>query len=303
LLQPILIYSDDLDELFPSKTGKRLCGNLNLTHYKLGTENQIAPWNALIVTSFSKQLHCFGALIAPIFPSVNNGSDIVLSVSSCGHRHGRKLRSISASVFFGVHTFPFLPIRAMKFRVKTVIPLTIRSNGKESEKRYRDDGLLLLQLRKTVPSNKVMPLCLAEFDAYPPNNAKCYSIIKKKGATAFTEQSTNVPKNPKKPFCQYNSAIGLCLWAHRFTEFVAVGSPLYCEIDGIVYLYGIYRSNEIELITSVGKQWAGFFISLHVFYLSLHDYKKTLERLIGSSSSSESHRDLRSSIAIRIGPL
>uniref|UniRef100_A0A5S6QKW3 Peptidase S1 domain-containing protein n=1 Tax=Trichuris muris TaxID=70415 RepID=A0A5S6QKW3_TRIMR len=280
-----LSYADDFAANIRNTFSGPHCGNLKRLHYELGTEKMLAPWNALIVSTLSKHLHCLGVLIPSLIPKINNASDLVLTVSKCGHRHGRKVQFLSVIIHLGANSFPFNPTKAKRFRVKKLLRIVASQSEKQNESSLRDDGLMVIQLRKTVSNSDFMPVCLADFTAYPPPEAECYTIVKKRRSIKLFERKVTVPKNPKKPFCKYGSAIGLCLWAigeYSNIEFVLTGAPLYCKVNNTAYLYGIFRSNEIELITGSTESAQG---RLQLAWLNKKPTLSTFNKVLTSTAA------------------
>ncbi|CDW58895.1 Trypsin domain containing protein [Trichuris trichiura] len=245
------------------------CGNTDsfgrtVESYVTGNNAQdMFPWNVIITSKIMGSTKCIGSLVhRGGYQQIANTSDLIITAADCFVKYTPASAKSELLVFANSPRFSRLKRRGIKAEIVDVNLYGLAWGNSETRR-----GIAILKLERPLSrKDNVVPVCLAERDSVPPPSASCYVTYYDKRDHRMDEEIVMITRKPRclaasSKVPQYR---GVCTMEEKKKEYIQLGSPMVCLVNGRAYQYGVYLNQLSLKINDKVKQNLGFYSEINV---------------------------------------
>ncbi|KFD45483.1 hypothetical protein M513_13638, partial [Trichuris suis] len=294
--------------------------------YVIGNNAQdMFPWNVIITSRIKGSTKCIGSLVHKgSYRQIVNASDVIITAADCFIKllhqvqasisqieaaclcqfptifTPEKLRYTPASaksklrVYANSPRFSRLKRRGIKVKIAEVSLYGLPWGNKETRR-----GIAILKLERPLSrTDNVVPVCLAERDSVPPPSASCYVTHYDKREHRMDEEIVMIPRNAHclAAGSKASEYRGVCAMEEKKKQYIQLGSPMVCLVQGRVYQYGVYLNQLSLKINEKVKQNLGFYSEINVAHDVFSGRKvQTLPENVAHPPGAKPHKPIRAS--------
>ncbi|CDW60092.1 Trypsin domain containing protein [Trichuris trichiura] len=142
-------------------------------------------------------------------------------------------------------------------------------------------GIALIKLEQPlVRKDGVVPICLAPRDELPPLHASCYVSHYDRSKHLVEEELVMVARKPRCLDADHkkkHTFRGICTMDEKRPNYLQLGAPITCIINGRAFQYGVYLNHISLEINSRANQMLGYYSELDIIHDVLFGKKVSTE--------------------------